>query len=145
MKWLLLGLLVIPLVKAECELSLSVTPQIDNSFSLVFDTSINQPVEYWLEDAFGRIIVPKRITKNQHGELILKNTPYPENWYHVKARLLAKPCRNTWAESIIKVQLQPKSEKTHNYNSPKKKLFDIFPWLFITVSMILALTIILFR
>lgn len=143
MKWIWLFLLAIPISSANCDLSITITSQKDLSFTLKFDPT-SQPIEYWLEDAFNTIILPKRITTKQQVQLTIEDIPFQETWYYVKARMLKK-CKTSAEVPIKFIKKTSELSKTQTYHAPKKKLFDAIPWLFVGILAILSLTLIWFH
>jgi len=116
MKWILILFLALPVVSANCG-----NISMEKNGNYVF-LNISQPVEYWVEDIYHDIIIPKTIlTHSQKLRLRpSKNTPI-----YLKARPLH--CQN-----ITQLIIQPAQEKTP-YFSPNKKLFKAIPFLFFLI------------
>ena len=120
MKWLFIFILLIPIVNADCG-NLSISAEQDDFFFILTFNASSSPIEYWIEDAFGEIIMPKRLTTQQKVTFIFNTT---ETWLYPKARLLK-------CKSQVTTQLRITKPEIFTYKSPIKKLFSFFPWIFL--------------
>lgn len=124
MKWIIIGLIFLPGVYANCEnFSIKI-----NEHPVRYNISFSQPAIFWVEDSNENSLIPKKVSRKY--AIVPKETDE-------KAFLLAKPL-NKKCTAIIKQEINLKKKEIHYY-SPKKKLFNTIPFLFL--GMIFGATI----
>ena len=141
MIFLLLFFLLLPSVYGACDLSIAAESTTEDGFDLFFSLS-DQPIEYWVEDAFGNILHPKRITKGEQIHIIMKELPFQESWVYAHARLLSGSCKDKIAQMQIQLVQLDEPEKIESFASPQRKLFDMVPWMLMITLLFLSVFLI---